>query len=147
MAGFLLSNFYHLSLDLTLLNLFYFSQDEQRHIYNSFLTAHFIPSASASSTQIVTEDVLSSRVIRQREREEELKKLIDSLVTITVEVQENLRSMFLPTPSRSHYIFTLNNLGTIFRFIFLIFFHLSFHFIINTALTPFSLRKMNGCRA
>lgn len=91
------------------------SPEEQRYIYSALLKTHFIPPTSQSVTENGTEEVLSSEIIRKREREEGMKSLIESLVTITVDVQENLRSMFLPTPARSHYIFTLNNLGILFR--------------------------------
>ena len=96
-------------------NILYSSQDEQRSIFSTLLKAHFVPPAIIARAPEGTEEVLSSKVILQIEREGVMKKLIESLVAVTVEVQENLRSMFLPTPSRSHYIFTLNNLGIIFK--------------------------------
>ena len=107
----------HLFHDLILINILNFSQDEQRYIYSSLLATHFITPASVSVNQEEAKEIMSSKIIRQHEREEAMKKLIESLVSITVEVQENLRSMFLPTPSRSHYIFSLNNLGILFRWV------------------------------
>ena len=92
------------------------SEEETRTIFRTLMETHFIPPLSlTNANQDGIEKVLSSEVIRKRSNEEAMRSLLTSIVAITVEVQENLRSMFLPTPERSHYIFTLNNLCIMFR--------------------------------
>ena len=100
------------------LNLYYVlcSEEEIRTIFGTLLKTHFIPPLSRTNVnQHGVEGALSSEMIRKRLNEEAVGSLLTSIVAITVEVQENLRSMFLPTPERSHYIFTLNNLCIMFR--------------------------------
>ena len=50
-----------------------------------------------------------------REEEDALKALLGLLVDVTVEIHSKLRHMFLATSQRSHYIFTMKDLGVIFR--------------------------------
>ena len=47
--------------------------------------------------------------------EEAMKALLALLVDVTVELQYKLRCMFLETSQRCHYVFTMNDLGVIFR--------------------------------
>eukprot|EP00795_Rhopilema_esculentum_P016198 gene16198-7569_t len=68
-----------------------------------------------SSSQEESEEIVSSEMIRKRVNEEAMTRLLERVVAITVEVQENIRNMFLPTPQRAHYIFTLNDLCILFR--------------------------------
>ena len=44
-----------------------------------------------------------------------MKALLSLLVDVTVEIQDKLRYMFLPTSQRCHYIFTMKDLGVVFR--------------------------------
>ena len=50
-----------------------------------------------------------------KEEEEAMKALLSLLVDVTVEIQDKLRYMFLPTSQRCHYIFTMKDLGVVFR--------------------------------
>lgn len=47
--------------------------------------------------------------------EESLRRVISLLVCVTVELHNRLRTMFLPTAQRCHYIFTARDLSNIFR--------------------------------
>ena len=50
--------------------------------------------------------------------EEALREMLTLIVTVTLELQDRLRTMFLPTAERCHYIFTMKDLGNIFRYIY-----------------------------
>jgi dynein heavy chain len=50
-----------------------------------------------------------------RGEEAALRKLLDLIVRVTLQLQTKLRTMFLPTANRCHYIFTLRDLRVIFR--------------------------------
>ncbi len=91
-----------------------FSDHEQQSVYGTLLRTHFILPYTQSS-QENTEEIVSSETLRKQKAEKDMKQLLESIVSVTVEVQENLRGMFLPTPDRCHYMFTLNNLNMIFR--------------------------------
>nr|KAG5694045.1 hypothetical protein BaRGS_025624 [Batillaria attramentaria] len=47
--------------------------------------------------------------------EETLRRVIGSMACVTVELHNRLRTMFLPTAQRCHYIFTARDLANIFR--------------------------------
>ncbi len=49
--------------------------------------------------------------------EEVLREFLCLLVSVTLELQERLRTMFLPTAERCHYIFNMKDIGTVFRFV------------------------------
>ncbi len=48
--------------------------------------------------------------------EEVLREFLCLLVSVTLELQDRLRTMFLPTAERCHYIFNMKDIGTVFRF-------------------------------
>ncbi len=47
--------------------------------------------------------------------EDTIKACVNLIVRVTVELQDRLRTMYLPTAQRCHYIFTTRNLATVFR--------------------------------
>ena len=47
--------------------------------------------------------------------EEAMRELLRLMVSVTIELQDRLRTMFLPTSERCHYIFTIRDLANIFR--------------------------------
>ena len=98
--------------------IYHYSEEEQCEIYGTLLKTHFILPPPQSSNQEESEEIVSSEMIRKRANEEAMTKLIERVVAITFEVQENIRNMFLPTPQRAHYIFTLNDLCILFRYAF-----------------------------
>ncbi len=49
--------------------------------------------------------------------EDTIKSGVSLVVKVTVELQDRLRNMFLPTASRCHYIFTTKDLSLIFRLV------------------------------
>ncbi|KAK2150977.1 hypothetical protein LSH36_380g01074 [Paralvinella palmiformis] len=49
-----------------------------------------------------------------REEEAALKSLLSLIVQVTLELQDKLRLMFLPTAERCHYIFTMRDISNIF---------------------------------
>ncbi|KAG8587471.1 hypothetical protein GDO81_005673 [Engystomops pustulosus] len=82
----------------------YPSQSEQLGIFSSILNAHFVPGVAehkAGSTGDVTP--------------EQLQELILAITKVSIELQERLRTVFLGTSQRCHYIFTLRDLAKIFR--------------------------------
>ena len=58
---------------------------------------------------------LLQAIARQHQAEEALRQLLTTIVQVTIELQERLRDMFLPTAQRCHYIFTLKDLSAIFK--------------------------------
>ncbi|XP_075707241.1 uncharacterized protein LOC142741794 [Rhinoderma darwinii] len=82
----------------------YPSQSEQLGIFSSTLNAHFVPGETehkAGSTGAVST--------------ENLQELILAIIKVSIELQERLRTVFLGTSQRCHYIFTLRDLAKIFR--------------------------------
>ncbi|XP_077152557.1 uncharacterized protein LOC143816267 [Ranitomeya variabilis] len=82
----------------------YPSQSEQLGIFSSILNAHFVPGVTehkAGSTGAVST--------------EHLQELILAIAKVSIELQERLRTVFLGTSQRCHYIFTLRDLAKIFR--------------------------------
>ncbi|KAH9514965.1 hypothetical protein Btru_021540, partial [Bulinus truncatus] len=87
---------------------------ELQTIYSTLLSTHFFTpdnvTAAAQHSGSHEEKVQST----VRFEEESLRTVVQSIVKVTVELAERMRSMFLPTSQRCHYIFT-RDLGTIFR--------------------------------
>ncbi|XP_063809812.1 uncharacterized protein LOC135027842 isoform X3 [Pseudophryne corroboree] len=82
----------------------YPSQSEQLGIFRSILNGHFVPG--------VTEHKAGSNGAVSAEH---LEELITAITKVSVELQERLRTVFLGTSQRCHYIFTLRDLAKIFR--------------------------------
>ncbi|XP_069829066.1 uncharacterized protein [Dendropsophus ebraccatus] len=82
----------------------YPSQSEQLGIFSSILNAHFVPG--------VTEHKAGSKGAVSAEH---LQEIILAITKVSIELQERLRTVFLRTSQRCHYIFTLRDLAKIFR--------------------------------
>ncbi|XP_018424228.1 PREDICTED: dynein beta chain, flagellar outer arm-like [Nanorana parkeri] len=82
----------------------YPSQNEQFGIFSSILNAHFVPG--------VTEHKGGSSGYMPAEH---LKGLIAEITKVSIELHKRLRTVFLGTSQRCHYIFTLRDLAKIFR--------------------------------
>ncbi|XP_075053831.1 uncharacterized protein LOC142139871 [Mixophyes fleayi] len=82
----------------------YPSHSEQLGIFSSILNAHFVPG--------VTEHKAGSKGAVAAEP---LQELIIAITKVSIELQERLRTVFLGTSQRCHYIFTLRDLAKIFR--------------------------------
>ncbi|XP_055866060.1 uncharacterized protein LOC106055129 isoform X2 [Biomphalaria glabrata] len=83
-------------------------------IYSTLLSTHFFTpeniTAAAQHSGAHEEKVQ----VTVRFEEESLRRTVHSIVKVTVELSERMRTMFLPTSQRCHYVFT-RDLGTIFR--------------------------------
>ncbi|KAL5253857.1 hypothetical protein ACHWQZ_G013584 [Mnemiopsis leidyi] len=79
-----------------------------KHIFSA-VTKSKLSSCSINSSKFseLSEDRLSQEEITQ--------DLVGSIIRITIEVQDRLRSMYLPTKERCHYLFTLRSISNIFR--------------------------------
>ncbi|KAJ1184768.1 hypothetical protein NDU88_001571 [Pleurodeles waltl] len=82
----------------------YHSQRDQIGIFSTMLNAHFL--------QPVTDTKAGSLIASANDH---LQELLLAITTISVELQERMRSAFLGTYERCHYIFTLRDLSKIFR--------------------------------
>ncbi|CAH1797693.1 unnamed protein product [Owenia fusiformis] len=99
----------------------YPSENELQGIFTTLLNTHFITPEMSSTVTIAAStahhlgihDEKVKNVIR--EEEEALKLLLSLMVKVNIELQDKMCSMFLPTAQRCHYIFTMNDLGRIFR--------------------------------
>ncbi|KAM8977325.1 uncharacterized protein RCH25_043181 [Pelodytes ibericus] len=80
----------------------YPSEDDQLAIFSTILSNHFL--------QPVTECKAGSVPASHH-----LQGLLPAIVTVSIELQERLRTVFLRTSQRCHYIFTLRDLAKIFR--------------------------------
>ncbi|PAA93228.1 hypothetical protein BOX15_Mlig011306g2 [Macrostomum lignano] len=87
----------------------YPSQAEQCRLFSTMIMAHFF---QHNETALSPEEI---RVMHSYGPDRSVRSLLDQLVRVTVDLQENLRSMFLPTARRSHYVFSLRTLSTVFR--------------------------------
>ncbi|XP_076457719.1 uncharacterized protein LOC143291635 isoform X3 [Babylonia areolata] len=67
--------------------------------------------SSAAQHLGISDDKVSLRL----QGEEMMRDVIGSLVCVTVELHNRMRTMFLPTAQRCHYIFTARDLANIFR--------------------------------
>ena len=52
-----------------------------------------------------------------KESEEDLRSQLNLMVKVTLELQDRLRTMFLPTAERCHYVFSTRDLRVIFRLV------------------------------
>lgn len=106
-------------------NLFsYFSVDTLRNIYYNLLRTHFFEcrqlSSMASVAKVVMDTVDSSfndvtipNTLTNGNKN--FKELLSTVVRATIELQNELRVMYLPTAQRCHYIFTMTDLTMLFR--------------------------------
>ncbi|XP_058857324.1 dynein beta chain, ciliary-like isoform X3 [Acipenser ruthenus] len=82
----------------------YPSSVNQYGIFSALLNAHFLQSPPAHQTG----SLRSTSNYNHRD-------LLSAVTTVTIETQERLRTMFLRTSQRCHYIFTLRDLAKTFR--------------------------------
>lgn len=104
---------------------FFFSQSELHYIYTQQLEKHFI--IHANQSQHSTSDTSSQEATVEGhshhhgsgDQDRVMRDLLSGITHVTVELQDHLRSMFLPTSQRCHYIFTMTDLTMVFRYDFL----------------------------
>ncbi|KAM4795913.1 dynein axonemal heavy chain 9-like [Rhinophrynus dorsalis] len=87
-----------------LFNCQYPSQNDQFGIFSTILNAHFM--------QPVTEHKAETMCAATNDC---LQGLLSTITAVSIELQERLRTVFLGTSQRCHYIFTLRDLAKIFR--------------------------------
>ncbi|XP_078672103.1 uncharacterized protein LOC144911712 isoform X1 [Branchiostoma floridae x Branchiostoma belcheri] len=97
----------------------YPKSNELHYIFTTLLTTHF---TSASSGNMMAGSSIQGLASSQHDKggqeshgEEHLKDLLSTLVTVALETQDKMRSMFLNTSERVHYIFTIRDLLRIFK--------------------------------
>lgn len=101
---------------------FFFSQSELHYIYTQQLEKHFI--IHASQSQHTASDTSSQEATVEGhshhhgsgDQDKAMRDLLSGITYVTVELQDHLRSMFLPTSQRCHYIFTMTDLTMVFRY-------------------------------
>lgn len=101
---------------------FFFSQSELHYIYTQQLEKHFI--IHASQSQHTASDTSSQEATVEGhshhhgsgDQDKAMRDLLSGITHVTVELQDHLRSMFLPTSQRCHYIFTMTDLTMVFRY-------------------------------
>lgn len=72
------------------------------------VTKALIDNATAGSMDYMTDDMSISG-------DNAFKDLLSNVVRTTIELQNELRVMYLPTAQRCHYVFTLTDLTMVFR--------------------------------
>ncbi|GFO25145.1 dynein beta chain, ciliary-like, partial [Plakobranchus ocellatus] len=97
----------------------YPGNNDLKTIYSTLLNTHFfVPENTSSSSSAAQHFGLHddrSHGANVRFLEESLRTVMTSMVKVTVELSDRMRSMFLPTAQRCHYFFTTRDLSTIFR--------------------------------
>lgn len=93
---------------------FYFSVEDQENIFENLLNTHFISNDDQLLFNL-NEENLSVVKLKSKRYALEMKKLIKTIVSVTVELQEDMKTMFLNLPSRFHYVFNMRNLSRIFK--------------------------------
>ena len=94
------------------------SDCELQTIYTTLVSTHFFtpetsgPTPAAVQLGLSSDDKVPGGV---KFDEGQLRKVVTSMVKVTVELSDRMREMFLPTAQRCHYLFTPRDLGTIFR--------------------------------
>ena len=98
-----------------------FSQSELHGIYTQQLEKHFI--IHATQSQHIASDTSSQEAAEVHSQQQgtgdhdkAIRDLLSAISHVTVELQDHLRGMFLPTAQRCHYIFTMKDLTMVFRF-------------------------------
>ncbi|XP_043910785.1 dynein beta chain, flagellar outer arm-like [Protopterus annectens] len=82
----------------------YPSTSDQLEIFTSLLNGHFL--------HPINEQKVSNLLASGNDH---LRDLLSAITSVTIETQERLRTMFLETSDRCHYIFTLRDLSKIFK--------------------------------
>ncbi|KAK3108743.1 hypothetical protein FSP39_014630 [Pinctada imbricata] len=91
------------------------SGQDQQTIFSTLLQTHFISPETTRGQGVHHHLHDEKNLAILREQEENMRRLLNLLVKVTVELQDRLRSMFLPTAQRCHYIFTLKDLAVLFK--------------------------------
>ncbi|XP_033103095.1 dynein heavy chain 9, axonemal-like [Anneissia japonica] len=88
-----------------------YPRDEELHtIYTTLLNTHFCtPSSSSTSAR----DKQQLHLVDKEEAK--LKELMSMMVSVTLEVQSRMRTMFLTTAERCHYMFNVRELSRVFK--------------------------------
>ncbi|XP_015758877.1 PREDICTED: dynein beta chain, ciliary-like [Acropora digitifera] len=96
------------------------SQSELHGIYTQQLEKHFI--IHATQSQHIASDTSSQEAAEVHSQQQgtgdhdkAIRDLLSAISHVTVELQDHLRGMFLPTAQRCHYIFTMKDLTMVFR--------------------------------
>ncbi|XP_066025345.1 uncharacterized protein [Pocillopora verrucosa] len=103
-----------------LFNVTFPNQDELHHIYTQQLEKHFI--IHVTQSQHTTNDNASQEAAEGHsqhhgtgDHDKAIRDLLSDVSHVTVELQDHLRGMFLPTSQRCHYMFTMTDLTMVFR--------------------------------
>lgn len=101
-------------------NIAFPSQSELHCIYTQQLEKHFI--IHAAQSQHTFNDTSSQEAAEGHSQQQgtgdhdkAIRDLLSAIIHVTVELQDHLRGMFLPTSQRCHYIFTMKDLTMVFR--------------------------------
>lgn len=101
----------------------FFSQSELHYIYTQQLEKHFI--IHVSQSQHITSDTSSQEAAEGHsqhqgtgDQDKATRDLLSAISHVTVELQDHLRGMFLPTSQRCHYMFTMTDLTMVFRYLY-----------------------------
>jgi hypothetical protein len=96
-------------------------------VYSSLLRTHFIAprqlAAVGSVTKVLLDNATSGSVdylitdVVSTSSDNAFKELLSNVVRTTIELQNELRVMYLPTAQRCHYVFTLTDLTMVFRYV------------------------------
>eukprot|EP00105_Crassostrea_gigas_P044993 XP_019929141.1 PREDICTED: dynein beta chain, ciliary isoform X4 [Crassostrea gigas] len=87
---------------------------DQQSIFSILLQTHFI-APETSSTQAGHHLHDEKNLVIIKKQEEAMRSLLSLIVKVTVELQDRVRSMYLTTSQRCHYMFTMRDLSVIFK--------------------------------
>ena len=103
---------------------FFCSVDALEKVYFSLLGTHFLAPRQLATVGSVTKVLLDNGTSGTIDyltdgvsisSDNTFKELLSKMVRTTIELQNELRVMYLPTAQRCHYVFTLTDLTMVFR--------------------------------
>ena len=111
---------------ICLCNVFIYSSVDTLHeVYSCLLNTHFLATKQVTSggslTQVLIEGSTGASHSVQHIFDDEsdidlaFRELLSTIVLTTIELQSELRIMYLPTAQRCHYVFTMADLTMVFR--------------------------------
>ena len=104
--------------------MFIFSVNALEKIFSCLLKTHFIASRQLSSVasvaQVIIDNISTGSIDYVTDDmsisgDNGFNELLSKIVRTTIELQNELRVMYLPTAQRCHYVFTLSDLTMVFR--------------------------------
>ena len=87
--------------------------EDQVKIFEKILTKYFISDEDQHLFEL-NEESLSVAKLKSKRHALAMKNLVEKIINVSVELQEDIKKMYLNLPARFHYVFNMRNLNRIF---------------------------------